>query len=197
MTSTCRRAIGLAAWTVVLSISIGPAAAQEVEVAARLTLTETPTVDRDGNVYFIAGYFIPNTLRSIMKVSKDGALSIYRENVKASSLLVDPQGRLIILGADVQGMPGMTRTDLTSGKVEVLIDRYEDKPFAGLNDLTMDGKGRIYFTDRRARAVYRVDAPGTVARILSEADLQEPNGIQVSPDDRTLYATCMRPAAST
>jgi gluconolactonase len=91
-----------------------------------------------------------------MKVSKDGALSIYRENVKASSLLVDPEGRLIILGADVHGMPGMTRTDLTSGKVEVLIDRYDGKPFTGLNDITMDGKGRIYFTDRRARAVYHV-----------------------------------------
>jgi hypothetical protein len=59
MTSTCRQAVGLAAWTVVLSMSMGPAAAQEAEVAARLTLTETPTVDRDGNVYFIAGYFIP------------------------------------------------------------------------------------------------------------------------------------------
>jgi gluconolactonase len=35
--------------------------------------------------------------------------------------------------------------------------------------------------------VYRVDAPGTVARILARPDIERPNGIQISPDDTVLY----------
>jgi gluconolactonase len=38
-----------------------------------------------------------------------------------------------------------------------------------------------------ATAVYRIDAPGKLTRILAAPDIQRPNGIQVSPDDRTLY----------
>jgi gluconolactonase len=169
------------------TVMLWPATAQEVEVAARLTLTETPAVDPEGNVYFIFGYFIPNMLPRIMKLSTNGVLSTYRENFKASSLLFDPQGRLIILGADLQGKPGVTRTDLHTDKTEVLIDNYEGMPLKGPNDMTMDGKGRLYFTDRRGIAVYRVDAPGKIARILAAPDIEEPNGIGVSPDSKTLY----------
>jgi gluconolactonase len=35
--------------------------------------------------------------------------------------------------------------------------------------------------------VYRIDAPGKLARILASPQIQRPNGIQVSPDDKTLY----------
>ena len=36
-------------------------------------------------------------------------------------------------------------------------------------------------------AVYRIDASGQLARILAAPDIQRPNGIQISPDDKTLY----------
>src|SRR6185295_7000671 len=80
-----------------------------------------------------------------------------------------------------------TRTDLKTGKIEVLADRYDGKPLVGPNDVTIDGKGRLYFTDLAGTAVYRIDAPGKISRILAAPDLQRPNGIQVSPDDRKLY----------
>ena len=51
----------------------------------------------------------------------------------------------------------------------------------------MDGRGRIYFTDLTGAAVYRIDAPGQVDRILAAPAIERPNGIQISPDDRTLY----------
>jgi len=35
--------------------------------------------------------------------------------------------------------------------------------------------------------VYRIDAPRQIARILTAPDVQRPNGIQISPDDRILY----------
>ena len=57
----------------------------------------------------------------------------------------------------------------------------------GPNDVTIDGKGRLYFTDLPGGAVYRIDADGRLASILAAPDVQRPNGIQVSPDDRKLY----------
>ena len=44
--------------------------------------------------------------------------------------------------------------------MEVLADNYQGKPFVGPNDVTIDGKGRLYFTDLPGGAVYRLDGPG-------------------------------------
>ena len=156
-----------------------------------MAFTEGPAVDRDGNVYFTD---IIN--QRIMKLGADGALSVYREKSNlANGLLIDPQGRLIACegaaferpGVKLTGTPRVTRTDLKTGKTEVLADRYDGKPLVGPNDVTIDGKGRLYFTDLAGAAVYRIDAPGKVSRILAAPDLQRPNGIQVSPDDGKLY----------
>jgi gluconolactonase len=94
--------------------------------------------------------------------------------------------------------------DLNSNpKVTVLADRYEGHRFNSPNDVTTDSKGRIYFTDPRygprdtmemrdsqgrlVEGVYRVDAPGKVTRILGPDEVERPNGILVSHDDRYLY----------
>jgi gluconolactonase len=90
-------------------------------------------------------------------------------------------------GVKVQGTPRVTRTDMTTGKIDVLAAVYDGKPFQGPNDITIDSKGRLYFTDLAGAAVYRIDTSGTVARILAVPDVQRPNGIQVSPDDTRLY----------
>jgi gluconolactonase len=167
------------------------AAAQQVEVATALSFTEGPTVDRNGNVYFTELVW-----QRIMKLSPGGVLSTFRERSNnANGLLIDPQGRLIACeGAESQRTgvrqtfkPQITRTDLRTGKVEVLADNYQGKPFVGPNDVTIDGKGRLYFTDLTGGAVYRIDGPGQLARILAAPDIQRPNGIQISPDDTQLY----------
>ena len=168
-----------------------PVAAQQPEIATTVAFTEGPTVDRDGNVYFTD---VIN--QRIMKLGADGHLSTYRENSNvANGLLIDPQGRLIACegaeferpGIKLKGKARVTRTDLKTGKLEVLADAYDGKPLQGPNDVTIDGRGRLYFTDLAATAVYRIDAPGKLTRILAAPDIQRPNGIQVSPDDRTLY----------
>src|SRR5262249_33116421 len=63
------------------------------------------------------------------------------------------------------------------------------------NDLTIDEKGRIYFSDPRylghepidqpIQAVYRIDTDGSIHRIITDAG--KPNGVAVSPDQKTLY----------
>jgi gluconolactonase len=88
---------------------------------------------------------------------------------------------------------------MRTGAVEVLTDRYEGKRYNSPNDLVIDHQGRIYFTDPRykeehrdelemgAEGVYRLDPNGHVTRILAQPTIQKPNGITLSPDNRTLY----------
>ena len=168
-----------------------PAASQQPEIATSVAFTEGPAVDRDGNVYFTD---IIN--QRIMKLGSDGVLSTYRERSNAANgLLIDQQGRLIACegaaferpGVKITGTPRVTRTDLKTGKIEVLAERYDGKPLVGPNDVTIDSKGRLYFTELNGAAVYRIDGPGKLTRILAAPDVRSPNGIQVSPDDRKLY----------
>ena len=125
-----------------------------------------------------------------------GCLPRYREQSNAANgLLIDPEGRLVACEggefrrseAVVKGKPRVTRTDLRTGKLEVLADDGQGVTLKGPNDVTIDGRGRLYFTDMAGAAVYRIDAPGKVARILAAPEIQRPNGIQISPDDKTLY----------
>ena len=167
------------------------AASQAAEIATTVAFTEGPVVDRDGNVYFTELVF-----QRIMKLTPKGVLTVFRERSNnANGMLIDPEGRLIACeGAESQRMgvlqtfkAQVTRTDLKTGKIEVLADNYQGKPFVGPNDVTIDSKGRLYFTDLTGGAVYRLDAPGKIVRILSTPEIQRPNGIQISPDDSTLY----------
>ena len=181
----------LAALICVALLMPPPAAAQQAEIATAVAFTEGPTVDRDGNVYFTELVF-----QRIMKLTPQGVLSVFRERSNnANGMLIDPQGRLVVCeGAASQRMgvpqvfkPQVTRTDLQTGQVEVLAENYQGKPFVGPNDVTIDSKGRLYFTDLPGGAVYRLDAPGQLVRILAAPEIQRPNGIQISPDDSMLY----------
>lgn len=112
----------------------------------------------------------------------------------ANGLHVDKNGDLIIAqGADIGGR-AVLRRNLATGVTTVVASSYQGKLLNSPNDVTSDGKGRIYFTDARyismdpmelPNAVYRVDLDGRITQII--ADLFRPNGIEVSPDGRRLY----------
>jgi gluconolactonase len=162
-----------------------PGAAQTVERAAEVpALTEGPTVAPDGTVYF-------TELRSerIFKLGPDGELTVFREKSHAANgLVLDAEGRLIACEGAADGQPPrITRTDVGSGQVEVLADGFQGMPFRGTNDVTVDGRGRIYFTDPAGGAVYRIDGPRQVTLVVGAPAIVRPNGLQISPDDRTLY----------
>jgi gluconolactonase len=127
------------------------------------------------------------------------------ESNRANGLLFDAEGRLIACeGSDAERQnPRVTRTDLKSGNVETIATQFEGKSFNAPNDVTIDSKGRLYFTDpapdatsvtaakpRNATStpgVYRIDTDGRIARLLAPPETQWPNGLVVSPDDKTLY----------
>ena len=171
-----------------------PAVSRNVEVATTVAFTEGPTVDEEGTVYF-------TDLGSnrIMMLPTDGEVSTFRQpSYGANGLIFDSQWRLLACeGGDGETvLPRVTRTNMETGEIEVIADGYEGKQLHRPNDLTFDGRGRIYFTDpgpnttpeqTGVRGVYRVDPDGTIERILSEPEIEIPNGIVISPDDRTLY----------
>jgi gluconolactonase len=113
----------------------------------------------------------------------------------SNGMQFDAAGNLIVCeGADFGGRR-ITKTDMKTGKSYILTGLYNGRPYNGPNDLTIDEKGRIYFTDPRyfgyeaveqpVLGVYRIDPDGKVTRIITDAG--KPNGICVSPDQKTLY----------
>lgn len=164
-----------------------PPAGPEAVPATAISFTEGPAVDAAGDVYFT-----DTTSARILRFSpQDRKLTTFRENSnRANGLVFDGQGRLL---ACESGAHRLTRTDMKTGRIEVLAQQYEGKDLNGPNDVTLDGKGRIYFTDPApgskagAQGVYRIDTDGKLNRILSAPETEWPNGIMISPDDRRLY----------
>ena len=133
----------------------------------------------------------------IMKLDANGVLSTFREQSNnANGLLIDPQGRLVACegaesqrtGVRVTFKPRVTRTDLRTGKMDVLVESYQGKPLVvAKRRHHRRPRSLVCFTDPGGVAVYRIDVSGQVTRILAAPDIQRPNGIQVSPDDKQLY----------
>jgi len=146
----------------------------------------------EGPVFHPSGYLYFSGRNRITRRDLSGAVSVYRENAGTNGLLFDHQGRLVACESRNRRI---TRTE-PDGAITVLADRYEGHRFNSPNDLTIDSRGRIYFTDPRygrrddmemIEGVYRVDAPGQVTRVLGKDLIDRPNGILVSPGDRYLY----------
>lgn len=172
-----------------LLVFASAASAAVPEVATIVAFTEGPTVDAEGNVYFTE-----TTFHRIMKLAKDGTLTVFRENSNgANGLIVDLRGNLVICeGGDKKkgGRPRVTSIDLKTGELKVRADNFEGMPFNQPNDVTIDSQGRLYFTDfpgPNPVGVYRIDSNGKVSRLLAAPQIQKPNGIMTSPDDKTLY----------
>ena len=172
-----------------LAISVLHAQGPEAEVAAIVAFTEGPTADADGNIYFTE-----TTFNRIMKLASGGVLTVLRENSNAANgLLFDGKQSLIVCeggNKKAGGRGRVTRLDLKTGRSVVLADSYRGTPLNQPNDVTMDGKGRFYFTDfpgPNPVGVYRIDPDGNITRLLTAPEIQTPNGIMISPDDRTLY----------
>jgi gluconolactonase len=166
-------------------------------VAARTCLLEGPAFDHDGNLFF--SDIIGN---QVYRMAADGTLSIFRaDSGRTNGNTFDADGLLISCEGAEFGPGGrrrLVRTDLKTNRVEVLTKRFEGKRYNSPNDVVVDTKGRIWFTDpfydadrssleMDDEAVYRIDPDGTVTRVLSQPRIERPNGLAITPDARTLY----------
>lgn len=165
---------------------VGPAGAIK-KLHTDFKFTEGPAADADGNVYFSD---IPN--EKIHKIDAAGKLSTFREKSNTSNgLMVNAKGEVVaceMTGAIVALSPdGKDR--------RVITDKYDGNRYNAPNDLVLDKAGGVYFTDPAFRApmplpqgktcVYYADAGGKVSRLID--DLPNPNGVLLSPDEKTLY----------
>jgi len=170
-----------------------------------LVLTEGVAVAPDGMVYFSDITFThfsrekkePVEAGHIWKFDpKTGKTVIFRSpSGMSNGLKFDADGNLLAAeGADYGGRR-ITRTDMKTGKSYIVAGLFEGRPLNSPNDITVDEKGRIYFSDPRylghepidqpVQAVYRVDTDGSIHRIITDAG--KPNGVAISPDQKTLY----------
>ncbi len=191
VTATCLTLLILSAGSVAGEEPIVPAGARLEKLWGEGEFTEGPAYGPGRYVYFSD---IGNRIMKFDPAS--GHTTEYRKpSGRANGLDFDLNGRLIAAeGANTGGNRRVTRTE-KDGAITVLADRWKGKRFNSPNDLTIDLKGRIYFTDPRyvgnepreldVEGVYRIDTDGTVTRIIS--DVPKPNGIILSPDMKTLY----------
>jgi gluconolactonase len=176
----------------------------KVEVAAGVCFLEGPAVDAEGNVFFsdIAG-------NRILRRDPQGLLRVFRaDSGRTNGNTFDASGRLISCEGDEMGPGGrrrVVRTDIATGEMQVLTDRYQNKRYNSPNDVVVDRLGRIWFTDPLYSAdrssmeldhesVYRIDPDGDVTRVITQPDIGRPNGLAITPDGKTLYVVDSDPS---
>jgi gluconolactonase len=116
--------------------------------------------------------------------------------VGPNGIALDAEGRLL---ACVYGSRSVIRIE-KDGTRTTLADRYQGKRLNSPNDLVVAGDGTVYFTDpsfglegtdssplreQTVNGVYRIRPNGEVTLLTGEQE--RPNGLVLSPDERTLY----------
>jgi gluconolactonase len=167
--------------------------AWEFEVLAEpMGLTEGPTWDGSGLLFTN----IPNS-RILRYDAASGEIGVFRTGTnKANGLMLDKNGELY--GCEGGGRR-MVRYEKDGG-VTVLCDSFEGKRLNSPNDLAIDSRGRVWFTDPRYgdfrddmeldhESVFRLDPQpdGSWTPTCMTFDTTSPNGLLLSPDEKTLY----------
>jgi gluconolactonase len=178
-----------------------PADAVLERVYQGAAFSEGPAADAEGNVYFSD---CPNN--RILVYRTDGTTSVWKDpSQRANGMNFDAQGRLLTCCTGGKTYPGGARAVQRyehDGSITTLASHYNGKPLNSPNDLCFDKQGRIYFTDPRygddsdveqdCMAVYRIELDGSLTRVID--DMETPNGILISADNRSLYLVDHNPA---
>jgi gluconolactonase len=161
-------------------------------ISDRFSFTEGPATDEEGNVYFTDQ---PND--HIWKFSIDGELTLFMDETgRANGMYFDHDGNLLTC-SDLNGEIWSITPDK---EVTVLVDNFNGKQLNGPNDLWIDPKGGIYFTDPYYQRNYweRTEkeieeervyylTPNRQEILIVENEFVQPNGIIGTPDGKTLY----------
>lgn len=127
-----------------------------------------------------------------------GEPQIYIKDLGTNGLLWDAQGRLLCCQPSKQRVIRIEK----DGSQTVLTDKYNDAPYNQPNDITVDNKGRIFFSDPKygpyenlpqkdldgnpVEGVYMIDTDGYVTIQLMH-DVDRPNGVLVSKDQKHIW----------
>lgn len=165
----------------------------KVEMAATgFMFTEGPAVAKDGRVYFTDQ---PNDKIHIWDEKK--GVSLYLEGTgRSNGMYFNAQGQLLTC-ADEKNQLGYFNDNK---KLVLLHKDYDGKHLNGPNDLWINPKGGIYFSDpyyprtwwaddhkeiQDTQGVYYMSSDGKTTRVID--DFEKPNGLIGTPDGQTLY----------
>ena len=146
---------------------------------------EGPAFDRAGNLYVVDLAF-----GRIFKVSPQGEFDVALEyDGEPNGLAIHKDGRIFIADHK-QGI-----LYVKDRKIVPLVSRYHQQRFKGVNDLTFDAQGNLYFTDQGVTDL--ADPSGCVYRYTVEGKLEQlancipsPNGLVVH--ENLLYVAATR-----
>ncbi len=150
---------------------------------------EGPVFDALGNLYVTD---IPHG--RVFRIDRQGAWDLAGEwdgEPNGMKFLSDTE----LLITDYKN--GLVVLDLCEGKVRPFLARRNTEQFKGVNDLTFDTQGNLYFTDQGQTGlhdptgrVYRLGRDGRLDLLLS--NVPSPNGIVLSPDEKFLFVAATR-----
>jgi gluconolactonase len=167
------------------------------KVASQFKFTEGPAVDKTGAVYFTDQ---PND--KIWKYDTNGNLSIFLDKAgRSNGMYFDSKGNLVTCADEKNELWSIS----PDKKVTVLLTNFEGRRHNGPNDLWIDSKDGIYFTDPyyqrdywerkkpeiEGEKVYYLPK-GKKEAIVVDDDLKQPNGIIGTPDGKYLYVADIR-----
>jgi gluconolactonase len=177
--------------------------AKPQKLAEGFTFTEGPTWLK-GKLYFSdmffkdhkAGDWTGSPARSrLIVMEPDGKYRVLASGMQSNGTLAAPNGNLLV--CDMFGHRVVEIDPATGRVVRVVLDRVNGKPIDGPNDLVMDAKGGLYITDPQftpetqksqpGKQVYYVASNGTAKVVIGPGEYAMPNGVELSPDGKTLY----------
>jgi len=164
-----------------------------------LNFTEGPAWV-NGKLYFSNMFFEANwtgdpSRSSVVEMDPDGSYRYISDGeMQTNGIIPAANGNLVV--ADMFGNRVIEMS--TSGEViATLADSFDGTSIDGPNDLVMDTKGGIYFSDPQftpdaekhqpGRTVYYRNPEGEVIRVLPYDEFAMPNGVILSPDGNTFY----------
>ena len=191
-------------WLAAAALASAPArgafpASPLIAAGARWQKLAGPLGFGEGPVWHPDGFllFEDVTNNKTLKLDAAGLVTVFREGTDAANgQALDREARLLVCEGRTDSGRGrrLARVE-KDGRLTSLAERFQGKRLNSPNDLSVDARGRIYFTDPRysrredleldREAVYRLDPDGTLTRVVDT--LGRPNGILVSADGRTLY----------
>lgn len=147
--------------------------------------TEGPLPQADGSLLFTE-----NRAGRVIRVLPDGATEVWlASSGNANSLAARSNGEIVAaLTGDKPGIGVLRQGE----PPRFLVESFEGQRFGRPNDLVVSRRGDVYFSDPGAgapgtvTAVYRLAADGGLTRLDSNG-IGRPNGVALSPDERTLY----------
>ncbi len=157
-------------------------------VATGFGFLEGPVADPAGNLYFTD---IPNS--RIHRWSADDGVTLFRDDSgRANGLRLDTDGTLVVCEMQTRRVVALDPT----GRLTVLANELDGRRFNSPNDLWIDPRGGIYFSDPRygsgddremdGEHVYYITPDRDVIRQVTD-DLVRPNGIIGTRDGSRLY----------